>query len=193
MNIIRTAVAAALSLAAATASAQHAVTITWDSPANDSTTLTIRNDGPADLVAAELFAGPQIKGRVIFGAGTEGDLSFPHWADSTHYSVVTLGMDLQTGEAQSWHVNADSLLLSDIPFSASANGLSAYTGLRIIPVWRDGFEVYIPMSHTPFDPVTTYTFTDIAPVPAVPEPASALLMLAGCALVGVAARKGGAK
>jgi hypothetical protein len=190
MNTIRTAFATVLSLAALSVQAQHAVTVNWFSPSNDATTLTLTNNGPADIVAFELFAGPQLKNRAIFNtSGTQGDLTFPHWADTRHFSTLTSSTSLQTGEHQSWPINVDQIYLGDIPFLAEARDLNAYVGLRIIPVWEDGFETYIPMSHSPFATDTSYTFTDITVVPAVPEPESLALLLAGLSVVSLVSRK----
>lgn len=185
-SIIKTSLAFALSIAALTAQAQHEVTIAIDT--DDLATLSVLNTGPADVVLVELLAGSRTRDGAVFGPGTEGDLSWAHWAGTDRYSVTTLSMDLQDGEAAQFSVNLDGVWLGDIPYSPSVYSPWGYVGARATVVWSDGFEARIPMSRGLGGGV--FSFSDVIAQP-VPEPASAALMLAGCLLVGAAARKTG--
>jgi hypothetical protein len=187
MNIIRTAAAFALSIACLSAQAQHGVTLTINS--DDIGTFTVLSTGPADIVAVELLAGSRGRDGAVFGPGTAGDMSWQHWG-SDRYSVTTLSMDLQDGEAEAFAVNLDGVWLQDITYLPSVYDPSAYATSRALVVWADGFEKYIPMSRGLGGGV--FSFSDVIAQP-VPEPASAALMLAGLLAVGFATRKGGAK
>ncbi|MGL4262789.1 MAG: hypothetical protein ACRCTX_14330, partial [Afipia sp.] len=99
MNIIKTSIAFALSIAAATASAQHGVKLTITS--DDRATFTVLSTGPADVVAVELLAGSRLRDGAVFGPGTAGDMSWQHWG-TDRYSITTLSMDLQQGESESF-------------------------------------------------------------------------------------------
>jgi hypothetical protein len=188
-NIIKTAAAFALSIAAATASAQHGVTLTINS--DDRATFTVLSTGPADIVAIELLAGSRTRDGAVFGPGTAGDLSWQHWGGSERYSVTTLSMDLQRGESEAFAVNLDGLWMDDTMYLPAVYSPSAYVGARALVLWSDGFERLIPMSRGLGGGV--FSFSDVIAQP-VPEPASAALMLAGCLIVGAVARKtGGAK
>ena len=184
MNIIRTSAAFALSIAALSAQAQHATTLTIDS--DNLATFTARNDGPGDIVAVELLAGFRGRDGAVFGPGTAGDMSWAHWGSSDRYSVTTLSMDLQDGETAAFAVNLDGVWLQDTTYSASVYSPAGYVGARAAVVWSDGFEAFIPMGRGLGGGV--FTYTDIPPVP---EPATAALMLAGCLLIGAATRKTG--
>jgi hypothetical protein len=188
MNIIKTTIAAALSIAALTAQAQHATTLTIDN--NDRATFTARNDGPADIVAVELLAGARGRDGAVFGPGTAGDLSWLHWGSSDRYSVTTLSMDLQASESEAFAVNLDGVWMQDTTYSASVYSPSGYVGARALVLWSDGFEALIPMARGLGGGI--FSFSDVIAQP-VPEPATAALMLVGCLLVGAATRKGGAK
>ena len=185
MNIIKTSVAFALSIAAMTAQAQHGVTLTINS--DDRATFTALSTGPADIVAIELLAGSRTRDGAVFGPGTAGDLSWQHWG-TDRYSVTTLSMDLQQGESEAFAVNLDGVWLSDIPYSPSVYSPWGYIGARATVVWSDGFEARIPMGRGLGGGV--FSFSDVIAQP-VPEPATAALMLAGCLLVGAVARKTG--
>lgn len=189
-SIIKTSLAFALSLAAATASAQHEVTITIDN--DDRATLSVLNTGPATISVVELLAGSRIRDGAVFGPGTEGDLSWAHWAGPARYSVVTLSMDLRDGEAAQFDINLDGVWLGDTPYSPSVYSPWGYVGARATVVWSDGLEARIPMDRGLGGGV--FHFSDIVAAP-VPEPASAALMLVGCLLIGAATRKasGGSK
>jgi hypothetical protein len=188
MNIIKTTAAFALSIAALSAQAQHGVTLTINS--DDIGTFSVLNTGPADIVAVELLAGFRGRDGAVFGPGTAGDLSWAHWGGSDRYSVTTLSMDLQLGESEAVPVNVDGVWIGDTTFSQAVHSPSAYATSRALVIWADGFEKYIPMSRGLGGGV--FSFSDVIAQP-VPEPASAVLMLAGCLLVGAVARKGGAK
>ena len=185
MNIIKTSLAFALSIAAATASAQHGVKLTINS--DDRATFTALSTGPADIVAIELLAGSRTRHGAVFGQGTAGDLSWQHWG-TDRYSVTTLSMDLQQGESESFAVNLDGIPIGDILYSPAVYDPTAYANSRALVVWADGFEKVIPMSRGLGGGV--FSFSDVIAQP-VPEPATAALMLAGCLLVGAAARKTG--
>jgi hypothetical protein len=187
MNIIKTTIAFALSIAAATASAQHGVTLTINS--DDIGTFTVLSTGPADIVAVELLAGSRGRDGAVFGPGTAGDMSWQHWG-SDRYSVTTLSMDLQRGESEAFGINLDGVWLGDITYLQSVYDPSAYATSRALVVWGDGFEKLIPMSRGLGGGV--FSFSDVIAQP-VPEPASAALMLAGLLAVGFATRKGCAK
>ena len=189
MNIIRTTIAAAMSLAALAANAQHATTLTIYG--NDSATFTAINSGPTDIVSIELLAGSRLRDGAVFGPGTAGTQSYAHWGASDRYSITTLGMDLQTGESEVFVLNLDGVWLNDTIYSASVYTPFAYAGSRALVMWSDGFERLIPMSRGMDG--GSFNFSDMPPIPAVPEPATAALMLAGCLLVGAVARKGGSK
>ena len=79
----------------------------------------------------------------MFGPGTEGDLSWTHWAGTDRYSVTTLSMDLQDGEAAQFGINLDGVWLGDIPYSPSVYSPWGYVGARATVVWSDGFEARI--------------------------------------------------
>lgn len=185
-NIIKTAVAVALSIAAMAAQAQHRVTLTIDS--DDRSTFAVLNTGPADIVAIELLAGSRGRHGAVFGPGTDGGLSWAHWAGVDRYSVTTLPMNLQDGEAAQFAVNFDGVWLGDITYSQSVYSPWGYVGARATVVWSDGFEQIIPMSRGLGGGV--FSFSDVIAQP-VPEPATAALMLAGSLLI-VASRKAGA-
>lgn len=189
MNIIKTSIAFAMSIAALTAQAQHGVTMTINS--DDRATFTALSTGPADIVAIELLAGSRTRDGAVFGPGTAGDLSWQHWG-TDRYSVTTLTMDLQRGESEAFAVNLDGVWLGDILYSPAVYTPWAYANSRALVVWSDGFEKVIPMSRGLGGGV--FSFSDVIAQP-VPEPASAALMLTGCLLIGAATRKaaGGAK
>ena len=190
MNIIKTSIAFALSLAAATASAQHGVTLTINS--DDIGTFTVLSTGPADIVAIELLAGSRTRDGAVFGPGTAGDLSWQHWGGTDRYSVTTLTMDLQEGESEAFAVNLDGVWLQDTTYSASVYSPFAYAASRALVVWSDGVEKVIPMSRGLGGGV--FSYSDVIAQP-VPEPGTAALMRAGLLAVGFATRKtaGGAK
>lgn len=181
---VRKIAALLLSVLSFGANAQHATTITW--VGNDAVEMRVTTDGPVPIAGLELFAGTPFTKRAIFATGTEGDLSFAHWADSDHYSVTTLTV---TSAAQTFHLNVDQVSSGDIPFNTAVTLASAYSGLRALVLWADGFEATLPMSHGLNDAV--FTFTDIAP--AVPEPGQTAMLLAGLGVLGFVARKGGVK
>lgn len=189
MNIIKTSLSIALSLAAVTAQAQHGVTLTINS--DDRATFTAMSTGPADIVAIELLAGSRTRDGAVFGPGTAGAPSWQHWG-TDRYSVTTLTMDLQQGESEAFAINLDGIPIGDILYSPAVYDPFAYANARALVVWSDGFEKVIPMSRGLGGGV--FSFSDVIAQP-VPEPASAALMLAGCLLVGAATRKaaGGAK
>lgn len=189
MNIIKTSVAFAMSIAALTAQAQHGVTLTINS--DDIGTFTALSTGPADIVAIELLAGSRTRDGAVFGPGTAGDLSWQHWG-TDRYSVTTLSMDLQQGESEAFAVNLDGVWLGDILYSPAVYTPWAYATSRALVVWSDGFEKIIPMSRGLGGGV--FSFSDVIAQP-VPEPGTAALMLAGLLAVGLATRKtaGGAK
>lgn len=185
MNIIKTSIAFALSLAALTSQAQHGVTLTINS--DDRATFTVLSTGPADVVAIELLAGSRLRDGAVFGPGTAGDLSWQHWG-TDRYSVTTLTMDLQQGESESVAVNLDGIPIGDTLYSTAVYTPWAYVNSRALVVWADGFERVIPMSRGLGGGV--FSFSDVIAQP-VPEPASAALMLAGFLAVGFATRKTG--
>jgi len=160
---------------------------------DDLATLSVLNTGPATISVVELLAGSRTRDGAVFGPGTDGDLSWAHWAGTDRYSVATLSMDLQDGEAHQSRVNLDGVWLSDVPYSQSVYSPWGYVGARATVVWSDGFEARIPMGRGLGGGV--FHFSDIVVAAPVPEPTSAALMLAGCLLVGAVARKsaGGAK
>lgn len=182
MNIIKTTIAAALAVASIAANAKtHAALVTITG--NDRAIVAVQNLGPAGLVAAEFFAGTPQRGRVIFNQyGTDGDLAFAY---VDHYAVTTIGLDLQSGEGQAFNFNLDQTSHGDIAFLPAVTNIGAYSAMRVNLIWADGFEAYIPMSRDLSDGI--FTFTDIPVTPAIPEPGTAALMLAGIAAV--AARK----
>lgn len=189
MNIIKTSLSIALSIAALTAQAQHGVTLTINS--DDRATFTVLSTGPATVSVVELLAGSRLRDGAVFGPGTAGDMSWQHWG-TDRYSVTTLSMDLQQGESESFAVNLDGVWLGDTTYSPFVYNPFAYANARALVVWSDGFERIIPMSRGLGGGV--FSYSDVI-APPVPEPATAALMLAGFLLVGAVARKsaGGAK
>lgn len=159
----------ALALSSA-AHAQHAVTMTL--AGGDTATFNVRTDGPVPVVAVELLAG----NGVTFATGTEGDLSWAHWAGPGHYRVTTLTVD---GGSGSFALNYDGISLGDIPFSPAVTTPFAWVGSRALVLWDDGFERIVPTGRG-MDPAT-FTYSDIPPVP---EPGTGALALAGLALIG---------
>jgi hypothetical protein len=184
-SIIKTTIAAALSIACLSAQAQHGVTLTINS--DNIGTFTVLSTGPADIVAVELLAGFRGRDGAVFGPGTAGDMSWQHWG-SDRYSVTTLTMDLQRGESEAFGINLDGVWLGDITYSPAVYSPWAYVGARALVLWADGFERLIPMSRGLGGGV--FSFSDVIAQP-VPEPATAALMLAGCLIVGAVARKNG--
>ena len=188
MNIIKTSLAFALSLAAATASAQHGVTLTINS--DDRATFTVLSTGPATVSVVELLAGSRGRHGAVFGPGTAGDMSWQHWG-TDRYSVTTLSMDLRQGESDTFAINLDGVPIGDTLYSPFVYNPFAYANARALVVWSDGFEARIPMSRGLGGGV--FSYSDVIATP-VPEPGTTALMLAGCLLVGAVARKtGGAK
>ena len=188
MNIIKTSIAFALSIAAATAGAQHGVTLTINS--DDIGTFSVLSTGPATVSVVELLAGSRGRHGAVFGPGTAGDLSWQHWG-TDRYSVTTMTMDLQQGESEVFGINLDGIPIGDILYSPAVYDPFAYATSRALVVWADGFEKVIPMSRGLGGGV--FSFSDVIAQP-VPEPATAALMLAGLLAVGFATRKnGGAK
>lgn len=158
----------ALGLSTSAAHAQHAVTMTMSSD-----TFTVRTDGPVPVVAVELLAG----NGATFTTGTEGDLSWAHWAGPDHYSVTTLTVD---GGAGSFVLNYDGISLGDIPFSPSVTTPFAWVGSRALVLWDDSFERIVPTGRG-MDPAI-FTFTDI--VSPVPDAPTGALAVAGLAMIG---------
>jgi hypothetical protein len=156
----------ALGLATSAAHAQHAVTMTV--AGNDAAIFTVRTDGQVPVVGVELLAG----NGATFTTGTDGDLSWAHWAGPDHYRVTTL-----TGEG-SFALNFDGVSTGDRPFSQQVTSPLAWVGSRATVTWADGFYAIVPTSRD-LNPAT-FAFTDIPPVP---EPTSAALMLAGLAII----------
>jgi hypothetical protein len=160
----------ALGLATSAAHAQHAVTLTMQG--NDAAVLTVRSEGPVPVAGVELFAGSRLRDGATFATGTEGDLSWAHWAGPDHYSVTTL-----TGEG-TFALNFDGIALGDAPYSPGVTTPLAWIGSRATVTWADGFYAVIPtgrgMAHAIFN------YTDIPPVPDAPTGA---LALAGLALI----------
>ena len=167
----------ALGLASLTAQAQHATTIVITG--NDAATLVVRNDGPATVSGAKLMAGSRSRDGAVFGPGTAGDLSFAHWGGADHYSFTELSMSLAPGESEMFGLNLDGIFLGDTTFSQSVYTPWAYAGASALMSWSDGFTAFIPMSRGMDGGV--FSYTDIPP--AVPEPGSLALMLAGVGAV----------
>ena len=185
-RIKQSAAMVALSLAALGAQAQHAVIVNVSG--NDRALVEILNTGHADIIGAELFAGVPIHSRVIFAAdGTDGVLDY-QYRSTDHYSVTTWEPDLAPGQSAVFNVNLDTLSLTEgVTFASSVVHPAAYSAMRLSVLWRDGFEKWIPLSRGL--PDATFSFNDIPPLAPVPEPGSALLVLAGLLLVGLAHRR----
>lgn len=169
----------ALALTASAAHAQHAVTMTLEG--NDAATFTVRTDGPVPVVAVELLAGSRTRDGATFAAGTEGDLSWAHWAGPDHYSVTTLTVD---GGAGRFALNYDGIALGDTSFSPAVTTPFAWVGSRALVLWEDGFDRIVPTGRG-MD-FATFSYTDIPPVP---EPGTGALALAGLALIATLSHK----
>lgn len=194
MHIIRTTIAAALSIVASIASAApaHVITIGATGLAADSVTLSFNDYGSSvQAVAASWSLGGPTVGKTALEAAPGAALDFLYEPYTTHYGVAHFDL---TGSTTTFSgIDLDQITgwtPSGFDWSETVARRflerNAFAGSSMTVVWADGFEAYIPASG--FSPLT---FADA--VTPVPEPATPVLMLAGLLAVGFVARKTGSQ
>lgn len=190
MNIMtKAAITGAIAGLSLGACAQHDVSIGLAGATNYAT-MMVSNNGTIDIAAVELFTGTFRHGGAVVNSFGSSLADFGYgFGDGQHYGVATYSFngELAAGERTVMAVNFDELVHSEMrTFSGTVTSPDAFTNMRLLVVWVDGYEHYIGMPISTIPALTTFNFTD---VPAVPEPGQAAMLFAGLGVLALVRKK----